>query len=145
MPCRFCLNLGLSTHNTHHIKNCHQLLSTRCGYCKGLGHTPKYCAKLARKEHRIRAEAAITCVTTSAATSVLGPRGRAPSVTEHEAAKKAIAAHRRELQAEAATLITTATFVRLTNLSAALGPRGRAPSVTELDVAKRDIAARRSC
>jgi len=56
MTCGFCKSIGLFTFETHDIKDCHRLANTRCGYCKGFGHTPKYCKKLAKKTVREAAE-----------------------------------------------------------------------------------------
>ena len=54
--CGFCKSIGLFTFGTHDIKDCHRLANTRCGYCKGFGHTPKYCKKLAKKTTKQAAE-----------------------------------------------------------------------------------------
>lgn len=53
MTCGFCFNLGLSTYTTHSVKHCQQLSNTRCNYCKCLGHTPKFCPKLAKKKEEL--------------------------------------------------------------------------------------------
>ena len=34
------------------VGDCHRLANTRCGYCKGFGHTTKYCLKLKLKEQK---------------------------------------------------------------------------------------------
>jgi hypothetical protein len=56
MTCGFCKSIGLFTFETHDIKRCRRLANTRCGYCKGFGHTPNYCKKLAKKTIKQAAE-----------------------------------------------------------------------------------------
>ena len=63
MCCVFCKAMGKpeTEWNKHWVKDkpgpggkvvCPELLSNECGYCHAIGHTPKFCPKLAAKKER---------------------------------------------------------------------------------------------
>lgn len=61
MSCSYCKSAGKpeSEYSTHWVKEnvggkvvCPALLANECGYCHGIGHTPKFCPKLKARDAR---------------------------------------------------------------------------------------------